>query len=87
LAIQNGSRPHRILAVDLAADGARIVGGTVLAQNVAGWSEPTLATVTDDALLYVARSQWGHFDRQGQLVDREQLVAPAVYRLGLPMVR
>jgi|CXWL01.1.fsa_nt_gi hypothetical protein len=86
LAIQNGIRPHRIVTVDLAADGARIDGGVVLAQNVAGWAEPTLATVAGDALLYVARSQWGHFDRQGQLVDREQLVAPAVYRLALPPV-
>jgi sugar lactone lactonase YvrE len=83
IAIQNGIRPHRIVALELDPAGAAIVRGTVLAQNIDGWDEPTLGTIAGDELIYVGRSQWRFFDREGNLESAQELAEPAVFRMRL----
>lgn len=83
IALQNGQRPHRILALRLDDTGGAITGGRVLAQNVPGWDEPTLGTVVRDELIYVGRSQWRLLDPDGRLTRLDELAAPAVFALPL----
>ena len=83
IAIQNGTSPKRILRIKLDADGREIASVTVLAQNLIGWGEPSLATIHDGALYYIANSQWDHFDANGKLPAPDQLEAPRIMRLPL----
>ena len=63
LAIQNGTRTHRVLRLTLATDWAAVTAVTAL---VEGLEEPTTGFVEDGALVFVSRSQWTDFDREGQ---------------------
>lgn len=83
IAIQNGTTPKRILRIALGDDGNAIARVDVLAQNLLGWGEPSLATVHDGALYYIANSQWDRFDAAGNLPPAEQLEAPRIMRLRL----
>lgn len=83
IAIQNGTTPKRILRIVLDAPGEAITRVDVLAQNLLGWGEPTLATIHDGALYYIANSQWDRFDANGQLPPTDQLEAPRIMRLRL----
>ena len=55
----------------------------MLAQNLIGWGEPSLATIHDGALYYIANSQWDRFDANGKLPPPDQLEAPRIMRLPL----
>lgn len=83
IAIQNGTAPKRILRIRLDAAGERVAAVEVLAQNLLGWGEPSLATIHDGALYYIANSQWDRFDDNAQLPPLDQLDPPRVMRLGL----
>jgi hypothetical protein len=83
VAIQNGTAPKRILRIVLGDDGQRIARVDVLAQNLLGWGDPSLATIHDGALHYIANSQWDRFDANGRLPPPEQLEAPRIMRLPL----
>lgn len=84
VAIQNGTRVHRILLLRLAADAERIEAVDVLAQAGEHWIEPTLGTIVGEDFWFVANSQWNRFDADGRLPPVEQLVAPRIERLRLP---
>ena len=83
IAIQNGTNPKRILRIRLDTAGTAIASVDVLAQNLLGWGEPSLATIHDGSLYYIANSQWDRFDANGQLPPVDQLEAPRVMRLSL----
>ncbi|MBL0028846.1 MAG: hypothetical protein IPO95_07200 [Rhodanobacteraceae bacterium] len=83
IAIQNGTTPKRILRIVLDKGGNAITRVDVLAQNLFGWGEPSLATIHDGALYYIANSQWDRFDAEGNLPPTEQLEAPRIMRLPL----
>ena len=83
IAIQNGTTPKRILRIQLDGSGDAIARVEVLAQNLFGWGEPSLATIHDGALYYIANSQWDRFDANGQLPPIDQLEAPRIMRLPL----
>ncbi|MBP7622398.1 MAG: hypothetical protein KA763_00390 [Xanthomonadales bacterium] len=83
IAIQNGTTPKRILRIVLDEGGNAITRVDVLAQNLFGWGEPSLATLHDGAFYYIANSQWDRFDANGQLPPPEQLEAPRIMRLPL----
>ena len=69
IAIQNGIRPHRVMALELSADGLSVTAGRVLAMNLPEFDEPTLGTVLDGDFYFVANSHWNRFDRDGNLPD------------------
>ncbi len=81
VAIQNGIRPHRVVALRLGDSGLSIVAGRTLASNLAEFDEPTLGFVRDDDLFFVANSHWNRFDRNNALPP--DLSGPIILRLSL----
>jgi hypothetical protein len=81
LAIQNGVEPSRVVELTVKGDTVRL--SRVLEWNHAELHEPTLGIVVGKALLYVADSQWGSFDRAGKIWPDDRLFAPTVLRLSL----
>ncbi len=57
IAIQNGVIPHRVIRLDLAADGVTIARSRILEMNHPDFDEPTLGVVVDGALYFSADSQ------------------------------
>lgn len=78
--IQNGIRPHRVVALELGAGGITKV--EVLLRGHEAFDEPTLGVVVGRDLFFVANSQWESFG--GGKVAAEKLREPVVLRLGLP---
>ena len=81
IVIQNGVRPHRVVALRLGKDGLSISGSRLLASNLEGFDEPTLGTIVGDEFYFVANSHWNRFDAQNQLPDG--LSGPLILRLSL----
>lgn len=61
LAIQNGVAPHRVIRLDLAADGTTVSRDRILVMNHPAFDEPTLGVVVGDRLYFTANSQGGRF--------------------------
>jgi sugar lactone lactonase YvrE len=83
IAIQNGVTPHRIQRLTLAPDGRSLTAAATLERAVPGWDEPTLGIVVDDAMIYVANSQWPKFGEDGATPDPTTLTDLVVRRLPL----
>ena len=81
IAIQNGIRPHRVVAMQLSDDGLAVVASRTLAANLDTFDEPTLGTIHGDDLLFVANSHWNRFDRDNNLP--ENLDGPVILRVAL----
>lgn len=81
IAIQNGVAPHRVVRLDLAADGAAIARARILEMSHPAYDEPTLGVLVGDSLYYVADSHWGAFDESGKLRAPEKLAAPVILKL------
>ena len=81
IAIQNGIRPHRVVALSLIDDGSAIARSRVLASNLNAFDEPTLGAIRDDNFYFVANSHWNRFDRENKLPDG--LSGPIVLRVPL----
>jgi len=81
IVIQNGSRPHKVVALQLGNDGTEVVGSRLLAANLEAFDEPTLGVVHGDDFYFVANSHWNRFDRHNQLP--EGLSGPVILRVPL----
>jgi len=81
VAIQNGIRPHRVVAMALSDDGLSITGSRTLARNLPEFDEPTLGTIDGDSFYFVANSHWNSFDRNNNLPDG--LSNPIILKLPL----
>lgn len=81
IAIQNGSRPHRVTAFRLSDDGLGIQDARVLASSLKSFDEPTLGAVRGDNFYFVANSHWNRFDAENRLPD--DLSGPIVLVLSL----
>lgn len=80
IAIQNGVNPHRVVRFWLNDDFSQIERAEILDANHPDFDEPTLGVIVDDALYYVARSQWGQFDAEGKIKSLEELKEPVVLK-------
>jgi sugar lactone lactonase YvrE len=69
IAIQNGIRPHRVVALQLSDDGLGIASGRTLASGLPEFDEPTLGVVRGGDFYFVANSHWNRFDAEGRLPD------------------
>ncbi|MCB1049725.1 MAG: hypothetical protein KDC71_03930 [Acidobacteria bacterium] len=76
-AIQNGVRPHRVLALDW--DGHNVTAWRTLAANLPGFDEPTLGVVVGEQFYFIGNSQWGLLDDQWQLIPEKVQVGPKIY--------
>jgi len=81
IVIQNGMRPHRVLALQLSENGLAIASSRMLASNLKAFDEPTLGVVRGDEFFFIANSHWNRFDRENQLP--EGLSGPIVLKLSL----
>lgn len=81
IAIQNGIRPHRVVALKLAGDGLSVTGSNTLASNLAEFDEPTLGVVRGDDFYFVANSHWNRFDAENNLPD--DLSGPIILKIAL----
>jgi len=79
--IQNGSNPHKIVAITLSDDGKSVADIEVLAQSLPGFDEPTLGTSTPSGYYFVAGSQWPKFGPGGKVNEGETLKPTAVLKL------
>lgn len=79
IAIQNGIRPNRIVAMTIGADGLSITASRTLAANLEEFDEPTLGAVVGDDFYFVANSHWNRFDSDNKLPDG--LNGPIILRL------
>lgn len=75
IAIQTGFRPTRILRLTLSDDWRTVNKAEVLVQADTALSQPTQGMVVGDNYVFIARSQWDHYDDQG--VPRAGDVEPA----------
>ncbi len=81
IAIQNGIRPHRVVAMQLSEDGSSIVDARTLASNLEEFDEPTLGLVRGRDFYFVANSHWNRFDRDNRLPG--DLTGPIILRVHL----
>ncbi len=81
IAIQNGARPHRVIAFQLSEKGVAIGSSRVLASNLEQFDEPTLGVVRGGDFYFVANSHWNRFDRENKLPN--DLSGPIILRLSL----
>ncbi len=81
IAIQNGIRPHRVVAMQLSEDGLSIDDARTLASNLEEFDEPTLGLVREQDFYFVANSHWHRFDRDNRLP--EGLSGPIILRVPL----
>jgi len=81
IAIQNGVRPHRVVAFKLGDNGRSISRARILAANLPEFDEPTLGLVDGDSFYFVANSHWNRFDADHNVP--EGLTGPIVLKLTL----
>ncbi len=71
IAVQNGTRPMRILQLGMSDDWLAIESVKVLESNHPGWTEPVGGTVSGNEFIYVATGQWERFGEGGELAEGE----------------
>ncbi|HEX3473934.1 MAG TPA: hypothetical protein VHT91_02770 [Kofleriaceae bacterium] len=80
IAVQNGTRPPRVVRLELAPDGGSVVSATVLAASP-DLGAPTHGAIVDDQLWFLANSGWSRFSDDGALVHDPPDDAPSIWRV------
>ena len=83
IAIQNGVSPGRIVRLHLTRGGAAVARVEVLERANPTWGEPTLGTIVNDGLLYVADAQWQRYGAGGAVTGDVPVRPTAIRILGL----
>lgn len=83
IAIQNGTRPMRIVSIRLSADGKRAAAMRILMQRLPGGGEPTTGQVRGGQLHYVANARWDLYGQSGALAKDAVPGATEVHSLPL----
>lgn len=83
IAIQNGTRPARIVAHRLSPDGRAVIDTRTVESGHSRWTEPGAGSIGGDALLYVANGQWDRFGDGGASVDGKPPLPTELRRLPL----
>jgi len=74
IAIQNGTRPPRILRVELDGSTGTVARVTVLESAHLTMADPGLGTIMGDSLLFVGNTGWSRFEPPATLADRPRPV-------------
>jgi hypothetical protein len=83
VAIQNGTRPHRVARIFLDKDLKQVERLEVVEANNPLFDEPTLGVIVKDNLYYVADSQWGAIDKTGKLAPEDKLRETIILKMKL----
>lgn len=80
VAVQNGTRPPRVVRLALSPDGGSVVAATVLAA-APELGEPTHGAIVEDQLWFLANSGWSRFSDDGALINDPPEDAPSIWRV------
>lgn len=83
LGIQNGVTPERIVEMTLDKSLTHVDHFEVIEANNPVFDEVTLGVFVKDDFYFIANSQWGMIDKNGQIAPEEKLKSPVVLRLKL----
>jgi hypothetical protein len=83
IAVQNGTDPVRISAIDFDDSFSRITGVTVLEQKTPHLTEPTHGVVVGDTYYFIANSEDSKVDKGGAVKKGEVLQSPVIQKLPL----
>ena len=84
LGIQNGVAPPRVVRLTLDEAGERVFGLEVLDRHLPLATEPTLATRTGTAVVYIGNSPWSNYAADGRPLAGAHWPRPVLLRLELP---
>ncbi len=85
LAIQNGTRPVRVLWLTLDDAGRRIESWSVMEQDSPDLGDPNHGVVTEDGFYFLGNSGWDRVNAREELETPEGAAPPAILRLPLPL--
>lgn len=83
IGVQNGVNPARLIRLHLNKELSRIERFEIIEANNPLFDEPTLGVLVKDTFFFIANSQWGTIDDEGQLAPPEKLKEPVVLKLKL----
>lgn len=81
IAVQNGTNPVRIIAVDFDEAFTEIKGVTVLEQKTPHLTEPTHGVIVGDEYFFIANSEGDKVEEGGAIKKGETLEAPVIQKL------
>lgn len=87
IAIQNGTRPIRVLSLTLDAAGREIAAWNVLEQDSPALGEPNHGVVAGESFYLIGNSGWDRVNGAEQLETPEGANPPVILRLPLPAAR
>ena len=80
VAIENGMSPNRVIRVHLSADGKSVTKMMPIDVANPAFKVPTYGTVVGKDLYFIANSQKNHYDKYGELKDKNALEAVRIFR-------
>ncbi len=83
IAIQNGLRSHRVVRLHLNPEMNRVERLEIIEANHPSFDEPTLGVIAKDSFYFIANSQWGSVNEQGQLAAADKLHRPLILKAKL----
>jgi hypothetical protein len=87
IAIQNGTSPARLIAMNLNSTLTRIENFVVLESNSAGLGVPTHGVVVGKRFYFIANSGWDQLAEDGQLKPGATFDSPVIRELDLHTIR
>ena len=84
IAVQNGTRPERLLLMHLDTDFTRVESWTVLLARAPGLGDPTHGVVAGGQFQFIANSGWDRVDEQGHIDATAPADSPAIWSIALP---
>ncbi|WP_370188073.1 hypothetical protein [Qipengyuania sp.] len=82
IAVQNGSSPMRIVALQLSDDGLRVTGRRILEESNVEWTEPLSGYLEGGTLYYVGNGQWNRL-KEGRPDPTRPFVETVIRKLSL----
>lgn len=83
IATQNGINPQRVVRIYLNKNLDAVEKYAVLESNNPNFDEITLGLIKGNNFYYIANSQWGSFDKDGNIFPIEKLKRPRILKLRL----
>lgn len=83
VAIQNGTRPNRVVQFQLDDAGLAVTDMKLLSANHPDFDEPTLGLIKKGIFFFVANSQWNRVGADHKLPPEDQMRRPVVLRIDL----
>jgi len=87
IGVQNGIDPQRVILVRMAPGWTAVEGVDVLAANLPDMSEPTLATIIGEDLVFIGNGQWSRFGEDGMIKGADPFAPTKILRRKLPAAR